>query len=189
MTKDKRSFFERLTGSVKVDDDMDSFEPAEEPVRRIQPRPASSGRSNSASVSVTPARNSSRAAVAEPASESEWLEETAEEGQLTVDVYQTTNDIVIKTIVAGVRPDDLDLSITRDMVTIRGRREEAKETSDEDYFHKELYWGTFSRVIMLPEEVDVEGAEATQTHGLLTIRLPKIDKRRQTKLRVKTANN
>ncbi len=184
MAKDKRSFFERLTGSVKVDDDMDTFEPAAEEPRRVQPR-ASSGRSinnPATSVRVTPK------STPEPTTESEWLEESAEEGQVAVDVYQTANDIVIKTIVAGVRPDDLDISITRDMVTVRGRREEQKETSDEDYFHKELYWGAFSRTIMLPEEVDVEGAEASQTHGLLTIRLPKIDKRRQTKLRVKTVS-
>ncbi len=182
MTKEKRSFFERLTGSVKVDEDADAFEPAavEEPVRRVQPRSTSSRSSGATKIAARPAP--------EPMSESEWLEESAEEGQLTVDVYQTANDIVIKTIVAGVRPDDLDISITRDMVTIRGRREEQKETSDEDYFHRELYWGAFSRAIMLPEEVDVEGAEASQTHGLLTIRLPKIDKRRQTKLRVKTVS-
>lgn len=185
MTKEKRSFFERLTGSVKVDDDVDTFEPAaEEPVRRVQPRVSSNRSSNNNTTSVKVAARSTP----EPMSESEWLEESAEEGEVAVDVYQTANDIVIKTIVAGVRPDDLDISITRDMVTIHGRREEQKETSDEDYFHKELYWGGFSRTIMLPEEVDVEGAEASQTHGLLTIRLPKIDKRRQTKLRVKTVS-
>ncbi len=183
-TKDKRSFFERLTGSVKVDDEADSFTPATaEPApapRRVQAK--------SASKSAAPAKASSRQSAPETESESEWLDESAEEGQLTVDVYQTANDIVIKTIVGGVRPDDLDISITRDMVAIRGRREEAKETSDDDYFHKELAWGAFSRTIMLPEEVDPEGAEATQTHGLLTIRLPKLDKRRQTKLRVKAVS-
>ncbi len=108
-----------------------------------------------------------------------------EEGQLTVDVYQTPDDIVIKTMTAGVKPEDLDIAITRDMVTIRGQREGGMETSDEDYFSRELYWGTFSRTIMLPQEIDVEGAEASEKHGLLTIKLPKLDKHRETKLKVK----
>ena len=115
-----------------------------------------------------------------------WIESEAEEGQLTVDVYQTSEDVFIRTIVAGVRPEDLDISITRDMVTIKGTREETKEVAYEDYFHKELYWGTFSRTILLPQEVEIEGAEASEKHGLLTIRLPKIDKDKQTKLKVRT---
>jgi HSP20 family protein len=107
------------------------------------------------------------------------------EGQLTVDVYQTADEIIIKAIVAGVRPEDLDVSITRDMVTIRGKREDLHEVSDENYFYRELYWGSFSRTILLPQEVEVEEAEAIEKHGLLTLRLPKIDKAKQTKLKVK----
>ena len=79
----------------------------------------------------------------------------------------------------------MDIAITRDMVTIRGHREEAHEVSEEDYYSRELYWGSFSRNILLPQEIDVEGAEATEKHGLLTLRLPKLDKHRETKLKVK----
>jgi HSP20 family protein len=111
--------------------------------------------------------------------------EDSEEGQLTVDVYQTPDDIIIKTMTAGVKPEDLDIAITRDVVTVRGHREGGMETSDEDYFSRELYWGSFSRTIMLPQEIDVEGAEASEKHGLLTIKLPKLDKHRETKLKVK----
>jgi HSP20 family molecular chaperone IbpA len=75
------------------------------------------------------------------AQQSEWIEESAEEGQLTVDVFQTQNDIIIKTIVAGVRPEDLDISISRDMVTIKGKREESREVSEDDYFHREAILG------------------------------------------------
>lgn len=114
-----------------------------------------------------------------------WMEEDASEGQLTVDVYQTPSEIVIKTMVAGVKPEDLDISITRDMVTIKGKRETERFVKDDDYFHQELYWGSFSRTIMLPAEVEVEEADAVEKHGLLIIRLPKIDKNKQTKLRVK----
>lgn len=107
------------------------------------------------------------------------------EAQLTVDVYQNENEIVVRALVAGVRPEDLDVAITRDMVTISGKRVEQKEMSDEDYVYRELYWGAFSRSIVLPAEVDVDAAEASEKHGLLTIALPKLNKDRQTKLRVK----
>ena len=74
----------------------------------------------------------------------------------------------------------------RDMVIIRGHREEEKTARTEDYFIQELYWGSFSRTITLPEEVDVDEAEAVGKHGLLILKLPKLDKKRQTKLKVKT---
>lgn len=110
-----------------------------------------------------------------------------EEGELTIDVYQTPDDIIIKTFVAGLKPEDLDISITREMVTIRGSRQEASEVNEGDYFHKELYWGSFSRTILLPQEIDVDASEASEKHGLLTLRLPKLDKSRQTKLKVRSS--
>lgn len=112
-------------------------------------------------------------------------EEETGEAQLTVDVYQGADDIVIRALVAGVRPEDLDVSITRDMVTISGKRVEQKEVGDEDYVYRELFWGAFSRTIVLPAEVDVDAAEASEKHGLLTIKLPKLNKDRQTKLKVR----
>lgn len=143
MAKEKRSFFERLTGTVRMSD--------------------------------------------EPASRVSILDEEIEgEGELTVDVYQTPEMIVIKSMIAGVRPEDLDISITRDVVTIRGKREEERIAREEDYFARELYWGSFSRTIELPEEIDVDEAEAIEKHGLLILKLPKMDKKRQSKLKVKT---
>jgi HSP20 family protein len=109
-----------------------------------------------------------------------------EEGELAVDMCQTPSEIIIKTMVAGVKPEDLDISITRDMVTIRGKRSESYEVNESDFFHKELYWGSFSRTIVLPAEVEIEEAEAAERHGLLTLILPKIDKNRQSKLKVRT---
>lgn len=148
--RDKRSFFEKLTGSVRLDDD----------------------------------ENISESSLEETDKKASWLEEP-EDGQLTVDVYETTNDIVIKTMVAGVKPEDLDISITREMVTIRGKREEDRTVSSEDYFHRELYWGTFSRTIVLPKEVDIEEAEAIEKYGLLILKLPKLDKNKEARLKVK----
>ncbi len=157
MAKDKRSFFERLTGSVQFEEKDDS------PVIASVPK-----------------------GKAKKSDKETWMEEESEEGQLTVDVYQTPDEIVIKTMIAGVKPEDLDISITRDMVTIKGLREESREVGDGDYFTKELYWGSFSRTILLPQEIEVEGAEALEKHGLLVIKLPKVEKGRQTKLKVRS---
>jgi HSP20 family protein len=151
--KDNRSFFEKLTGSMKMDD------PIEE---ENLPSPLGNKTNNNV-----------------------WSQEEPEEGQLTVDVYQTPSEIIIKSMVAGVKPEDLDVSITRDMVTIKGKRETERTISDDDYYHRELYWGSFSRTIMLPAEVDVEECDAIEKHGLLILKLPKLDKNRQTRLKVK----
>ncbi len=116
----------------------------------------------------------------------ELTDDDDSEGELTVDVFETPTHIVLKTIVAGVRKEDLDIGLSRDMVSIRGHRESENTVDESNYFHKELYWGSFSRTILLPQEVDIERAEAVENQGLLTIRLPKIDKGRQTKLKVKS---
>lgn len=151
--KNKRSFFERLTGAVRLED---------EEMLEIEPEKGLRG-----------------------LSKEKIFEESDEEAQLTVDVFQTPSEIVIKTMVAGVKPEDLDVSITRDTVTIHGERSEDRTLSEDDYVHRELYWGSFSRSISLPQEIDVDGAEAVEKHGMLILRLPKLDKNRETKLRVK----
>lgn len=154
MSKEKRSFFERLTGA---------------------------GRDNSSDSQVSRHIDNSLE------DSSSWIDkDTEQEGELTVDVYQTPDMIVIKSMIAGVRPEDLDISITRDVVTIHGRREEEHVANDEDYYSRELYWGSFSRTITLPEEIDVDEAEAIEKHGLLILKLPKLDKKKKSKLKVRT---
>lgn len=112
--------------------------------------------------------------------------EEPQEGELPVDMYQTDDAIVIRALIAGVSPEDLDIAITRDMVTIKGERQEIQESSDEDYYHRELFWGSFARTIVLPEEVVIDEAEAKEKHGLLEITLPKLDKNRSARLSVKS---
>lgn len=112
--------------------------------------------------------------------------ETEGGGELAVDVYQTPDAIVVKALVAGVQPTSIDISLTREMLTISGTREDEREVEEDNYFQRELYWGSFSRTILLPEEVDVELAEASEKHGILMIRLPKVNKKRQTKLKVRS---
>jgi len=107
------------------------------------------------------------------------------DGELPIDMFQTDDSIVIRALVAGVKPSDLDIAITRDMVTIKGQREEMQEVPDDKYFHRELFWGSFSRTILLPDEIIIDEAEAKEKHGLLEVVLPRIDKDRATKLSVK----
>ena len=89
-------------------------------------------------------------------------------------------------MVAGVKPEDLELTISRDSVTIRGKREESRTIDEDNYFTKELYWGRFVRVISLPAEIEPDEVEATERHGLLTIKLQKIDKDRRSNVKIRS---
>jgi len=118
MSKEKRSFFERLTGTVRMSDEKD-----------VSDEKDLEGKSKKKIV----ARKDS-------ADVTSWIDdESDKDGELTVDVYQTPEMIVVKSMIAGVRPEDLDVSITRDMITIRGKREEERVVNEEDYFARELY--------------------------------------------------
>ncbi len=160
----KPSFLERITGSIKLDassddgfGDVQDFETATVPED-------------------------------DTIDQETWRQQDDEEqdGELPIDMYQTRDAVVIRALVAGVSPEDLNISITRDMVTLKGLREEVQEAPDEDYYHRELFWGSFSRSIVLPEEIVIDEAEAREKHGLLEIILPKLDKGRSARLTVKS---
>ena len=190
MLKEKKSFFERLAGSISVDDEDDQvdFTPEEQEledeVEEVPVKHTPVRRQEAPIVSPTSRPAKSRHLTLDE--DMEEVDPEMEEGELSVDVYQTANEIIIEAMVAGVKPEDLHLSITRDMVTVKGRRDGNTQVTHDDYFYKELYWGTFTRTILLPHEVEIEEAEAVEKHGLLIIRLPKVDKARQTKLKVKS---
>jgi HSP20 family molecular chaperone IbpA len=113
--------------------------------------------------------------------EEEWFEP---EGKLAVDVYQTEGELIIQSAVAGVKVEDLDILIERDLISIRGVRE--KPFSEQgDYFTQECYWGPFSREIILPVEVDPNRIEASMKEGVLTIRIPKLLREKKRKIKVK----
>ena len=111
-----------------------------------------------------------------------------EDAQLSIDMYQNPAEIIVQAMVAGVRPEDLDVAITQDMVTIKGKRSYQHQVTEDNFYYRELYWGTFTRSILLPQEVDAEEAQATIKHGVLTVRLPKLDKARIQKLKVKAGD-
>jgi len=107
------------------------------------------------------------------------------EGQLTCDVYQTEDDVVIQSAIAGVLSDDLDIHITTDMVTIRGARHRSNEDDEREYFAEECFWGRFSRSIVLPQAVDADEVTAVLKNGILTIRVPKTGKEREKPMKLK----
>lgn len=146
MKKEKRSFFERITGRGRQTESVEKTK---------LPKGAN------------------------------WVEQEDEGAQLAVDVYQTPTEIIVIGMIAGVKSEDLDIAITREMVVIKAKREEPEAPEKEKYVYKELYWGSFSRTIVLPEEVDADNSEAVEKHGLLIIRMPKINRSRSKALKVK----
>jgi len=185
------SFFEKIAG-IDAEEKMKKPEKVEKKTARDKSVPKeTTPSSNMAKIKKIKNNNSSEPEETvsteknEPSEEKSWFEEAeTEEGQLTVDVYQTDQDIVIKSTIAGVKPEDIDISINNDMVTIRGRRTKDEEVKTENYFYQELYWGMFSRSIILPVEVDADKAKATIKNGILTIKLPKSEKTKIKKINV-----
>ncbi|HPN89720.1 MAG TPA: Hsp20/alpha crystallin family protein [Candidatus Paceibacterota bacterium] len=158
MFKEKRSFFERITGSISVNDEEDV-------------------------VTVPETKDNGNFAV--NAKTNDWPEEEPE-GELSVDVYQTDSEIILQSMIAGVKPENLTISITREMITLQGKRERPSDAANDDYFLRELYWGSFSRKVLLPAEVEPTECEAFEKNGLLTIRMPKIDKEKTQKIKVRS---
>lgn len=189
----KPSFLERLTGvleeeesaknvSIKKETEEEEAEVEEKEKPKPAPRFSPLRRSESeASEAGKKDKKSTLPVELEKAAE-DWLPDS--EGQLTIDVYQTPAEIVIKSTIAGVNPDDLDITITNDMVTIKGRREKDETIASGDYYYQECYWGAFSRSVILPVDVEAEKADASMKNGILTIRLPKIEKIKTKKIRV-----
>lgn len=158
MSKDKRSFFERLTGSM----------------------PENTGNDYTGENDY----NLSNAGSEEKRYPSREDDYDTEDGQLAVDVFQGDNEVIIQSIVAGVKPDDLDISIDKDSVTIKGKRANNRLTERENALVQELYWGKFSRTVSLSDEMDPDNAEAVIKNGILTIRLPFAKKIQKQKIRV-----
>jgi HSP20 family protein len=176
MTK-KPSFFEKLTGASWSEKESPE---KEKPVKTKKGKTVQKDVPSEKDVSAEKNEKDSPASKKES---EDWLSES--EGQLTIDVYQTPNEVVIKSTIAGVSPEDIDISITNDMITIKGRRQKDEEVKEEDYYYQECYWGPFSRSVILPVDVEVDKAEASMKNGILTIKLPKIEKVKTKKIFIK----
>ncbi len=184
MNDRKQSFLERLTGIQKIGDEEFSGkenvhgEHNEPPLKPWSPAVYNEG--------AYPEEDEVLHHEDKAENEDETEEESEEEAGLAIDIYESDNELIIQSMIAGITPDNLHISITRDTVTLSGRRIAPQGIPDEHYITRELYWGTFSRVIDLPFEINTDGAEAVEKYGLLIIRLPKLDTHRTQELRVKS---
>ncbi len=106
------------------------------------------------------------------------------EGQLAVDVYHTADAIVIRTPIAGVKRSDIQISVTDDVITIKGRRSHDDEVPPENYFTRECYWGAFSRSIVLPTHVLRQKISAQYRDGVLKVVIPKSDQMKTKTVRI-----
>ena len=113
----------------------------------------------------------------------EWMSDF--EGQLNIDMYQTKDNVIIKSTIAGVRPEDIDITVANDMVTIKGARRKEESIPQDDYFYQECYWGNFSRSVIIPVDIDSESIEADLKDGILTVIIPKAAKAKTKKVKVK----
>lgn len=179
MTKEKKSFMEKLIGSKRMNDDISMSNSV--PIRPM-------GISSEDEMDDISIPSSHLESPSDNFSDNWGAPESTDEsgeGQLTIDVFQTDEDIVIKSTIAGVNPEDLDVSINNDMVTIKGERKFEEEVSEENFYYQECYWGGFSRSVVLPVDVIAEKIEASLKNGILTIKLPKADTNRTKKIKVR----
>ena len=221
MTQQKKSFFEKLTGIKRIDENEEqefvinsdnqnafqsnnaNFAPASFEINdETYEVPSNNLQSNDPMQNFSPIQSDepteevieetviqSSAPVEDKPATSVSVdgdnEDDDSEGQLTIDVYQTDDEVIIKSTIAGVKPEDLDVSINNDMVTIKGERKQEDEISLDNYYYQECYWGLFSRSVILPVEIIADKAEATMKNGILTLKLPKADTTKTRKIQVR----
>jgi len=185
--EDKKSFFEKITGTKSVQQEIEQETPTEQTAPKFV---SFDNEEQEAKTKAMPALHKIQIKEEEkkesiPATDDkkDWFADDAE-GQLVLDVYQTENDIIVKSTLAGVKSEDIDISITNDMLTIKGVREKDQEIREEDYYYQECYWGVFSRSVILPSEVEEDHIQASLKNGILTIRLPKAEKIKTKKISV-----
>jgi HSP20 family molecular chaperone IbpA len=164
----KRSLFQKLKRSLQFDDDM--FEEDENELPSITTTTASYLQK------IQYDDNSDSLGQKEP-----WQNEEEIVGELAVDVYETEDHIIVQSMVAGVKPESLDITIGREIVVIKGKREDTRKITNDKFFIKELYWGMFARTITLSQEVDPDMAEASET-----LKLTKFDKAKKATIKVKS---
>jgi len=163
----KKSFFEKITSSFR-------FEETPLEVHDSLPKKQESPKS-----SLLLQKEDMPHGVPQPMIENEI-------GELPIDMYETEHEIIINAIIGGVLSENLTLGITRDTVSIEGKRENNKSIQENQYHYKELFWGSFTRSVTLPEEIEIDAAEAIERHGMLLIKLPKLDKARKALLKIKS---
>jgi len=188
MDEDTKMFFEKLTGSGS-DDTADFDEEKETLVKK--PVAKKAGRPSKKKIAEAAETAEEQIEINEEPPK--FMEEKnvfdelfdESEGELAIDVYSTPTALVIESAIAGVKPEDIDVSINPESVTIRGKRERTEKIKTENYIHQECYWGRFSRTIILPQEVDPDKSHANIKNGVLKVTLQKADKEKTKKIKIK----
>jgi HSP20 family protein len=104
---------------------------------------------------------------------------------LAVDMYETDDTIIVKSAIPGVKPEDLDISITSDTLTIKGETKAEEEIKEENIIRRECRYGSFCRTLIIPMPIVADRAEAEFEHGVLTLTLPKAEEVKPKAIKVK----
>lgn len=106
------------------------------------------------------------------------------EGQPAIDLYETEKELVVQTAIAGIKTEQIDISLENDILIIKGKRENPVLEDNKIYFTRECYFGPFSREIILPREVNTATIKAGIKEGVLTIRMNKIEREKSKKINI-----
>lgn len=106
------------------------------------------------------------------------------EGQISIDMFLENNLLIVKAMIAGTNPENIFISVSCNKLTLKGSRLNLIKKDEVDYLFEELFWGKFSRVISLPKEIDIDQVETKFNQGLLTIKLPILDKEKTKILKI-----
>ncbi len=181
------SFLEKLKRGMGIEEvTPEQKEP--EKVQRERPKKSKESEREKEKISkkVTPSVKEKTEVTQEEKEREKVLEEKKEdwlepEGQLVVDVFQTEENLYLQSPIAGVKAEDLDIELEKDILTIRGERKNPT-VENAEYLIKECYWGRFSRQIILPVEIDPNRIEAFLKEGILTIKMPKLLREKKRKI-------
>lgn len=118
-----------------------------------------------------------------------WWPTPSETGAIVpnINVYDRKNEVVIKAELPGVEKDNIDLTITKDSITLKGESKKDEEVKEEDYYSREINYGSFVRTIALPAEVESEKAKATFKNGVLEVVLPKKEEAKPKEIKVQVS--
>lgn len=180
--KEKTSFFGKIMGG-NVTDDLPSQPVSQTPEAEIEGEELSAEDIAEEQEIAVQEEAAVEAPKQNKTNNEEWMSDY--EGQLNIDMYQTKDNVIIKSTIAGVRPEDVDITVANDMVTIKGSRKKEENIAGDDYFYQECYWGSFSRSVIIPVDIESENIEADLKDGILTVVIPKAAKAKTKKVKVK----
>ena len=108
-----------------------------------------------------------------------------EGADMPVDMYQTDDSVVVKASVPGIKPEEVEVTITGDTLTIKGETRTEEEVKKDNYFRQEISYGAFHRSILLPSSLQTDKAEATFENGILTLTIPKAEETKPRQIKIK----